>query len=86
MDANRYFEEMHRAMSSQKSDCSLILSVKVQQESLSQHLQISFSTQVYNMRTKEICQELFNCNSSAMDISERKNHACMIFRTNMFMR
>lgn len=30
MDANRYFEEMHRAMSSQKSDCSLILSVKVQ--------------------------------------------------------
>lgn len=31
------------------------------------------------MRTKEICQELFYCNSSAMDISERKNHACMIF-------
>ena len=30
MDANRYFEEMHRAMSSQKSDYSLILSVKVQ--------------------------------------------------------
>lgn len=28
----------------------------------------------------------FTCNSSAMDISERKNHACMIFRTNMFMR
>lgn len=30
MDANRYFEEMHRAMSAQKSDYSLILSVKVQ--------------------------------------------------------
>ena len=30
MDANRYFEEMHRAMSAQKSDHSLILSVKVQ--------------------------------------------------------
>ena len=24
------------------------------------------------MRTKEICQELFYCNSSAMDISERR--------------
>ena len=30
MDANRYFEEMHRAMSAQKIDYSLILSVKVQ--------------------------------------------------------
>ena len=30
MDANRYFEEMHRAMSAQKSGYSLILSVKVQ--------------------------------------------------------
>lgn len=30
MDANRYLEEMHRAMSAQKSDYSLILSVKVQ--------------------------------------------------------
>ena len=30
MDANRYFEEMHRAMSAQKSDYSLILSIKVQ--------------------------------------------------------
>ena len=30
MDANRYFEEMHQAMSAQKRDFSLLLSVKVQ--------------------------------------------------------
>ncbi len=30
MDANRYFEEMHRAMSAQKTELSLLLTVKVQ--------------------------------------------------------
>ena len=30
MDASRYFEEMHRAMSAQKNNSSLLLTVKVQ--------------------------------------------------------
>ena len=30
MDASRYFEEMHRAMSAQKNNFSLLLTVKVQ--------------------------------------------------------
>lgn len=69
MDANRYFEEMHRAMSAQKSDYSLILSVKVQdlggadaylelRRSASGHARVFYSTMVVRTST-------FSCSARA---------------------